>query len=697
MSSSGRGDHHRRNRNTTSHHPTASPNDDHLGQPILDRHNTPSTPEPSSSSNQNNRGRGAQFRRNSRWAPRNRVGESHKSEEKVGGDEAECCSSSSQIYSDAGEVKVEESGSGSGSVSDVGANNGETEGYRADCERGQETTEELDSGNEDETLKRLKELRLSVEEPESEEELLAINQQLQEDELLAMESIYGEKLYILENQGGLKRFQVHIHVEVPQGLGITTKCNNSGFVEKGRENATTDFSYSFRVEYLPPIILTCLLPKSYPSKCAPQFTIYVQWLEHTNISRLCSELDSIWAQNAGQEVIYQWVDWLHNCTLSYLGFDSEILLGPYGVRHDDRQEEIRAISGSASPDIDIPTLKSYNDEKLYEIFCKNIQECCICLSEFAGSEFIKLPCEHFFCEKCLKSFTSINVMDGTVFKIKCPEPKCDGMIPPGLIKRLLGEKEFERWESLLLEKTLESMKDVVYCPRCETGCLEDKDHLAQCSKCYYSFCSLCMDKRHVGAECTTPETKLKVLAVMFQSSHSSNERQNSLSPMRWHEQAMINDLLSLKEIFATTKRCPNCSLAIVRSVGCNSMVCRNCGQHFCYRCSKAISGYDHFRNGENCENAEKEEETKSWNKRTNGPVAVGAQMARLNPNATHPCPCCGRHNVKIWKSNHITCWACKRHYCYLCRERVRQRSEHFGPTGCSSRRIDYQTDDSFME
>ncbi|CAA0828656.1 NDR1/HIN1-like 8 [Striga hermonthica] len=526
MSSSGRGGRQRRNRNTASHHPTASPNDDHLGQPILDRHNTPSTPEPSSSSNQNNRGRGAQFRRNSRWAPRNRVGESQNSEAKVGGDEAECCSSSSQIYSDAGEVKVEESGSGSGS--DVGANNGETEGYRAGCERGQETTEELDSSNEDETLKRLKELRLSVEEPESEEELLAINQQLQEDELLAMESIYGEKLYILENQGGLKRFQVHIHVEVPQGLGITTTFNNSSFVEKGREDATTDFSYSFRVEYLPPILLTCLLPKSYPSKCAPQFTIYVQWLEHTNISPLCSELDSIWAQNAGQE-------------------------------------KIRAISGSASPDIDIPTLKSYNDEKLYEIFCRNIQECCICLSEFAGSEFIKLPCEHFFCEKCLKSFTSINVMDGTVFKIKCPESKCDGMIPPGLIKRLLGEKEFERWESMLLEKTLESMKDVVYCPRCDTACLEDKDHLAQCSKCYYSFCSLCMDKRHVGVQCMTPESKLKVLA----------ERQKSTSSMRSdqrrREQAMIDDLLSLKEIFATTKQCPNCNLAIVRTEGCNRM------------------------------------------------------------------------------------------------------------------------------
>ena len=130
-----------------------------------------------------------------------------------------------------------------------------------------------------------------------------------------------------------------------------------------------------------------------------------------------------------------------------------------------------------------------------------------------GKDFVRLPCKHFFCIGCTKQYVTINVKEGTVKRLKCMDTTCKDSIPPSVLKQLLSDSEFVRWEDLLLQKTLDSMIDVVYCPRCEVVCIEEEDHFTQCIHCLFSFCSLCKGPRHVGRECLSAEARLHLLKV----------------------------------------------------------------------------------------------------------------------------------------------------------------------------------------
>ncbi|CAO2043545.1 unnamed protein product [Urochloa humidicola] len=466
-------------------------------------------------------------------------------------------------------------------------------------------------------------LQIGGEEEQEVEDEIRDNQQRQEDELIALEAIYGNDLTVFENKGGLRYFQIYIHYDVADGIDVCANLSSANICSKGEgcSNGTghgdgSDFlSYKCNFEYLPPLILTCLLPWSYPNKDPPYFTVTVKWMDLPQVSQLCEMLDTIWAELKGQEVVYQWVEWLRDSSRSHLWFDGKLTLGLDIATHNG---DNRAISRTNSLESVIPLMMSYSSNKHYQAFLEDVHMCMICLNQS---------------KECMS-------------------------------------RKVAYFSWLVLKKALDSMSDVVYCPRCGIGCLEDENNDAECPKCSFIFCSLCKEPCHPTKQCITPEEKIK--------------RQQASG--RMSEKEMARELLTIRKLFSDIQLCPKCKMPIVKTEGCNKMSCGNCGQLLCFRCGRAISGYDHFWN-EECELFElRQYSDVTPFERHMEEVQINRRVkVQLSPiGSTIRCPKCRQRNFKD-NEEYIFCWACRIHYCSLCRIRVDDKymkSGHYRSSEC---------------
>jgi len=175
-----------------------------------------------------------------------------------------------------------------------------------------------------------------------------------------------------------------VRYPVPNGSKVLLSlCPNRTTIGTDNEGSQDvgELFYACRLKHLPPVVLTCLLPRSYPSTCAPYFTISAKWLDEPKVSYLCTMLDEIWTEIPGQEVVYRWVDWLNSSSWSCISLNDSIVLVPDAT--SDVVDE-RAIAGKVLVDSTIPLMQDYDENRSQEIFLKSLLECGICLSENTG-------------------------------------------------------------------------------------------------------------------------------------------------------------------------------------------------------------------------------------------------------------------------------------------------------------------------
>ena len=76
-------------------------------------------------------------------------------------------------------------------------------------------------------------------------------------------------------------------------------------------------------------------------------------------------------------------------------------------------------------------LKEYNEEMRKKVFRSSVFECKVCFLEKVGANCLEFwPCRHVSCKECMASFFSVQISEGNIKFLKCPEDKCDSEANP---------------------------------------------------------------------------------------------------------------------------------------------------------------------------------------------------------------------------------------------------------------------------
>jgi hypothetical protein len=118
-------------------------------------------------------------------------------------------------------------------------------------------------------------------------------------------------------------------------------------------------------------------------------------------------------------------------------------------------------------------LLSMHDRSTREaVFATSLHRCGICFDEYPGADGIKTPCGHWHCIDCMREMAVSNLKACNPTAVRCPQPECRAELGPETLQKLLDAEQMARWDSLVLQRALAKMPDVVFCPRCEVPAVE---------------------------------------------------------------------------------------------------------------------------------------------------------------------------------------------------------------------------------
>ncbi|XP_011863492.1 PREDICTED: E3 ubiquitin-protein ligase RNF14-like [Vollenhovia emeryi] len=427
---------------------------------------------------------------------------------------------------------------------------------------------------------------------------IANNLQRQEDEVAILSSIFDETEFFYTKSECIKcSISISPNCCRKLKLKFTDNCPDG-------EEAVADDIF---VEHLPPIKMYMYLPNTYPSETPPDFCLSITWLTPWEISFICQRFDEMWRENQGNEIIFLWLSFLQNDIFDFLKIEESLDVSFLHLIYKSQNivlsrlvqlSDPRAQNGALS--FDVKRLLITYDKKQHKVqFRKNVYTCHICFEECLGQNCIELEiCEHVYCKNCMEKYVAISIGDSNN-AILCPTTDCRRKISDDDVKTLCPDL-FHKYEQIMLRVTLNTMEDIVYCPRisCQYPVIRNpNDDAPICPVCNYCFCVFCRQSYHGQESC---EMTSAYIAELTEKYKNSNDKEKKMLEKKYGKRQMqiVERCLTTEYLKDNAKSCPKCHSFISKTDGCNKMTCAHCQAFFCWLCNKQIYGYEHFNSAD---------------------------------------------------------------------------------------------------
>ncbi|KAK3069902.1 hypothetical protein LTR53_011412 [Teratosphaeriaceae sp. CCFEE 6253] len=358
------------------------------------------------------------------------------------------------------------------------------------------------------------------------------------------------------------------------------------------------------LSHLPPLSLEVKLPDGYPSDAPPKvhLTTELDWLPRAKLAELQSEAGKLWEEYGRCQIVYSLVDFLQQAAENRFDLDQ-----------------------SADGCLVLPTsaekqLVAFDETTKLAVFNAGTYDCGICLEPKKGSSCYKMKrCGHVFCRQCLQDFYNNAITEGDVAGIRCLDPTC-GKEPttPNSLKRKrktertlharellamgIDEAMVRRYVEMKRKKKLETDKTTVWCPR--------------------TWCQ--------GPAKSKKYPPIPTDLAAYTADDAPSDQSDSESAPTQQPDSPTNPIPA--DPADRVAVCEKCSLAFCRVcyMGWHGQFARCFPRDPSELSAEEKASYDYIRTH------------------------------------TSPCPTCSSPTQKTMGCNHMKCYQCNTHFCYLC-------------------------------